>query len=221
MKHIVALLIFLSSTVGYSQITDCSKTCIVEVYENGTPFFGVRVTRACQQKGAIVYEIIDNSPAEIAGLELGDRIIFFNGIEVENYLHLVDIVQSSSTDQVVKFEVMRNGKSLSFRTQLTAGEAKLVQKEICCDDIVNENLGQIHIYPNPSQGDITLSYELMTSGQYQVDILDISGKLVFHETNALKENGQIQLDLNLLKRGVYQLVLSNEQQRYVKSLVIN
>lgn len=221
MKQLVAGLFILSSSLGFSQNSDCSSTCTIEVYENGSAFFGVRVTRACQQHGAIVYEIIDNSPAEIAGLELGDRIISFNGIEVENYLHLVDIVQSSSTDQVLEFEVMRNGKLLTFRTQLIAGEAKLVKKEICCDDMVHESMGQIHIYPNPSQGDITLSYELMKTGQYRIDILDVSGKLVYHETNTLNENGQIQFDLNLLKRGVYQLMLSNEQQRYVKSLVIN
>lgn len=58
--------------------------------------------------GALVGQVIKNSPAEKAGVAAGDVIISINGQQVRNYGDLLSIVENTPAGSTLKVEVWRN-----------------------------------------------------------------------------------------------------------------
>lgn len=75
---------------------------------------GARITR--------VYSV-QNSPATRAGLRLDDVIVAFNGVEIEDENHLINLVSLSEVGTAAEMEVIRGGRRLRFTVQLTDREA--------------------------------------------------------------------------------------------------
>jgi serine protease Do len=61
--------------------------------------------------GAIVAEVVDDGPAAKAGMQSGDVIKTFDGVDVRDSSHLSQIVASTSVDKKVKFVFIRDGKT--------------------------------------------------------------------------------------------------------------
>ncbi|RLA84548.1 MAG: peptidase [Deltaproteobacteria bacterium] len=74
-------------------------------------------------KGALVTEVIPDSPAEKAGLRKGDVIVGFNGKEVQDSFALRRLVGSTPPGKKVKLEVVRRGKTLTL--WVTVGESEV------------------------------------------------------------------------------------------------
>ena len=78
--------------------------------------------------------------------------------------------------------------------------------------------GGITIFPNPSNGQISILASKMT-GQYDLRVLDVAGRLLHQQgVNVLPNQRSEQIDLNLLPGGVYLVSLSNDSgmQRWAK-----
>jgi hypothetical protein len=71
------------------------------------------------------------------------------------------------------------------------------------NDGINTDL--LEIYPNPTDGIITISYKITTPGLVQLDIFDISGYEVQSVINEYQQNGfyKVQFDLNNLPGILY------------------
>ena len=72
-------------------------------------------------RGAIVSRIDPGSPAEKAGLEIGDVIIRFAGNRVKNSAQLRKFVAEAEPGLDAVVEVVRNGRRQAFR--VTIGES--------------------------------------------------------------------------------------------------
>jgi hypothetical protein len=75
------------------------------------------------------------------------------------------------------------------------------------------------IYPNPSSdifnikiGDIQLQ---------NIEVIDISGKILFSKNDFDNSGGEIQIDLSNVAKGVYFLKLSANKKSVVKKIVKN
>jgi len=53
-------------------------------------------------------EIIQNSPAEINGIEPGDRIVEINGTKISDWNDITNLVSNSNADQELEVKVLRN-----------------------------------------------------------------------------------------------------------------
>jgi len=71
-------------------------------------------------KGALVSEVVHDSPAEEAGLQAGDVIIEVEGREIEDATELRSTIASAGPDSKVKLKILREGKT-EYKS-LTLGE---------------------------------------------------------------------------------------------------
>jgi len=72
--------------------------------------------------GVYVQSVTDDSSAEKAGVEIGDRIIEFNGIEVDSYSTLKKAINKGEVGEIVEMVVVRNGREKILKIYLS--EAK-------------------------------------------------------------------------------------------------
>ena len=65
-------------------------------------------------QGALVAKVLADSPAERAGLEVGDVVVAFNGATIVNSSDLPPLVGRTIVDSRVPVEVLRSGKSITL-----------------------------------------------------------------------------------------------------------
>jgi endoglucanase len=76
----------------------------------------------------------------------------------------------------------------------------------------NSMLESLHamVYPNPSQGQLTLQYNSPEESAYLMKVTDLTGRLLQHETLAASEGlNRHAINLSNVAKGVYMLSLEN------------
>ena len=76
------------------------------------------------ESGVMINEIVDDSPAEKAGLEDGDVILEFNGKSISDNNDLVKAVRRTSPGDNVEVVVLRNGKNKTLNVEIGKHEDK-------------------------------------------------------------------------------------------------
>jgi serine protease Do len=72
-----------------------------------------------EDKGALVSDVTEESPAEKAGIRRGDVITEYNGKEVDEPSNLRNMVASTPPNREVKMKVLRDGKSITVDATIT------------------------------------------------------------------------------------------------------
>ena len=80
-------------------------------------------------KGALVSEVIENSPAAAAGLQSGDIITALDGKAIEGPSMLRNLVARISVGKVVKVDVLRDRKTISVNATVTEQPKEMAQTE--------------------------------------------------------------------------------------------
>lgn len=62
--------------------------------------------------GVIVADVIQNGPADRAGIKRGDIIIELNGQKIENSIHLRNIIAMNNPKTTIKVVLLRNGREM-------------------------------------------------------------------------------------------------------------
>ena len=70
------------------------------------------------QKGAFVFHLFRNSPADKGGINPGDFITSLNGSPVRDYNDLTQRVGDLPAGQAAEFELIRNGKKMSLKVAI-------------------------------------------------------------------------------------------------------
>jgi serine protease Do len=69
-------------------------------------------------EGARVTAITPKSPAESAKIQVGDIIVEFDGIRIEDDSHLINMVSLTPVDKEVELELLRDGERQSLRVKV-------------------------------------------------------------------------------------------------------
>ena len=88
-------------------------------------FFGIE-----DGEGVLVTEVVEDSPAEEAGLKAGDVIVGIGGEKVASSEELLEEMAGTEADQKLKVEVRRKGKKKEFEVTLGEGKANKMIKRI-------------------------------------------------------------------------------------------
>lgn len=80
---------------------------------------------------------------------------------------------------------------------------------------IEKNISSINIFPNPNNGNFVL--ELSSTKKQLLQVFDVTGKLMFTE---FIQNGKTTIDAGNLAQGVYNLCISDNEQKINKRLVI-
>ncbi len=70
-------------------------------------------------KGALIADVVPDSPAEKAGLKRGDVITKFDGKDVEDSVKLSAAVRQRMAGDKIQLEVIRGGRTMNFSVTLT------------------------------------------------------------------------------------------------------
>ncbi|MBN1448981.1 MAG: PDZ domain-containing protein [Bacteroidetes bacterium] len=79
-----------------------------------------------ETKGALVYKVVEESPADSAGIEEGDIIIAFNNIEIEDADALVTAVGKADPGSMATVTLMRDGKQMTLDVRLSSARKHIV-----------------------------------------------------------------------------------------------
>ena len=69
-------------------------------------------------QGALVNEVIEDSPADKAGLKRGDIIVEYDGKQVDELNDLPRLVAATPVDETVKVKVFRDGKERTIKVKI-------------------------------------------------------------------------------------------------------
>lgn len=90
------------------------------------------------------------------------------------------------------------------------------------EGIQQEEFNLFSVFPNPSTGQASISYEIRTAGKVQIQVLDPQGNLVKSIVHQDKAAGQYteQLQVQELKKGVYIIQIQSEDGVQTQKLVV-
>jgi S1-C subfamily serine protease len=83
---------------------------------------GVQITRGKEASEIIIQVVLDNSPAEKAGLKTGDRIRSINGLKPVDLKATVAVIRALKPDKKAKFVIERDGKEKTIEVVPEAAE---------------------------------------------------------------------------------------------------
>lgn len=80
---------------------------------------------------------------------------------------------------------------------------------------------EVSLFPNPSKGNSTLTFDSKEAGDLTVSILDAQGRTVnWFNTNTTEGNNQVNVNTAGFASGVYQIVLSNSKGSHLTKLIV-
>jgi phosphatidylserine/phosphatidylglycerophosphate/cardiolipin synthase-like enzyme len=79
----------------------------------------------------------------------------------------------------------------------------------------------LKVFPNPTQNQLTIQLDVLQSTEYQLQVLDLQGKVVQAQNDRLNTGAQnIELDLNHLDAGTYFVHLVSDYQNQIIKVVV-
>jgi serine protease Do len=117
--------------IGFSIPSNSAKQVIKQLIEFGETkrgWLGVRIQDVTKEiaeveeldkpRGALVASVAENSPSEKAGIQAGDIILEFNGVEIKQMKELPAIVARTEVGKNVDVKIWRNKKEITKKVLL-------------------------------------------------------------------------------------------------------
>ena len=116
--------------IGFAIPINSVRSIVESIIENGyiaKPYIGVMVANVTDEmqsyglpKGAAIRSVVEDSPAEEAGLKTNDIITAVNGEEISGQNDLVKYIKAAAVGDKLKLTVYRQGETLELT--VTVGE---------------------------------------------------------------------------------------------------
>ncbi|HTN45907.1 MAG TPA: T9SS type A sorting domain-containing protein [Flavipsychrobacter sp.] len=108
------------------------------------------------------------------------------------------------------------GGVLSFNgVDFEKNSTTIVPKATAIKDVINNVFS---IFPNPTKGLVNIHWKNGVSGNAQIIISDLSGRMVYNKNAAT--NAATQINLNNLNQGVYFIKINTERGQYTERVIL-
>ncbi len=131
--------------IGFAIPINSIRSIVESIIEKGyisKPYMGVSVSDVSDEAllyglpaGAAVQQIVDNSPAQKAGLQVGDIVTKAGDKEITGAQDLVDVVQTSQVGDELVLSVYRRGQTM----ELTVTIAEQIQSAIAEEEAQSQS----------------------------------------------------------------------------------
>lgn len=71
-----------------------------------------------KNQGVVIIEVLENSPASVAGLQIGDKLVSVDGLEIQNSEFIYGFIQENNTEEL-NFVVNRGSKTVELTAKPT------------------------------------------------------------------------------------------------------
>lgn len=203
---------------------------------------GVYADARGELTGAQISKLIDKGAAQEAGLQEGDIIRYIDGFEVSDFSTLFSALSNYRPGDRVTVKYERDGKSLKVKADLKGwseipgfehmsrsdcGQPETtieVDPDLSNDDPSGLNdiqaleLENARIYPNPSDGVFSFSFNTKP-GPLTVAITDVNGKVVYSDRNE-NPSGSYQNDIDIkdMPQGNYIITVNQGDKFYTQQI---
>ena len=178
-----------SSKTVLQKIWILSAGVIMNIITAFVIFTGITLFQGVPEanEGSVIGAFAQNSPAKIAGLEIGDEITSINGIEVYNWSDLVKILRPIPNTGV-EIEVLRGDKNFNFSFDTyeipipsesgidTIGGIGISPQYVYLPASFNHSVSRGFFNTIRSFGLITLTFKMLASGQ--ATLKDLGGPIM-------------------------------------------
>jgi hypothetical protein len=169
-------------------------------------------------------------PAELELLDVANNAVIFENIEFSAQSNGT-ITWDLGDGTIVTGETVQHSYSEPgiYTINLIAVNGNCVQiksSEIAvrADDATSVNAlmdSRLMLFPNPSNGNINLSGDLMNEGgKFTVSLIDLSGRVVSSEVITISSGSSMNLNFGNVSEGIYQLQISGNSSIYSTKLII-
>lgn len=229
----------ISSDIEYTRIKfdsrkieDAANATFCENKSTQTkPFIGVASSGMDDFSGVLLERVIDGSAANQASLEAGDVISYINDKEIRSVCDLKIAISKLEIGEQI--QVTYDGHADDQKQDLIVGSRQqhLISWKTCAVATatvdVNQNITALsnnaafEVFPNPSNGVSTLTFENASKGELNIKIYDLQGRLVL-EQDKLDFEGYYEEEINISGQpaGIYLVEMSLNGEKYTKELVI-
>ena len=101
----------IESIINYGKVVDRPYLGVSLKYVADDSYFGAN-------GGVFVAEIVKNGPADKAGFELGDKVLFFDGVEIKETGDIIRVRDSHKVGDTVEVIVERDGKEVTMTMEI-------------------------------------------------------------------------------------------------------
>ena len=168
---------------------------------------------------AMINEVQNESPAQVAGLKKNDVILEIDGNKVKSILDVSKLIMMS-TSEFIDFKVSRFENELILKVK-----PNVVDVEDNMGNKVKKRMVGIKL--SPFNNEIKIPYKINSNDIISAKIFNIKGQSVLELYNGKKKAGNHYLNWNGLNNlgqevpsGTYVLVVDNEQKIYTQKLLL-
>jgi len=197
------------------------------------PFLGVASSGMEDFSGVLLERIIDNSSAAEADFQAGDVISYINDREIRSVCDLMSTVKRLEIGQEVevtyntgaentKKNVSIGSREHNYITWKSCGPVATAEIEVTHEDVKPTIADHAYeLFPNPSTGVSTLTFEHDSRGELTIEVFDLQGKRIFKQ-DKIDFDHFYKKDINIANQpsGLYLVELTLNGESFTKELVI-
>lgn len=209
--------------IGFAIPIDLAKKIMKDLIEDGEvhrSWIGVSIQNINEglakalklesRKGVLVGDVIEDGPAQKAGIERGDVIVEVDGIEVNSASHLQYLIGNKTIDDKVKIKLLRDGKEKIVKIKLEeyptdSNEVKIFQnrennestKKLGIETMdVNSNLAEKFGFDPKEQGIVIVGIDENSPLANSVRVGDIIKRIGNHDIINVKDFEKATKDMS-------------------------
>ena len=120
-----------SNGIGFAIPSNTTRTIVEQIKVHGRPirgWLGVKIQTVTPDmadalglekgKGALVSEVVEDSPAERSGLKTGDLIVKFDNRSINKMVELPKFVAETPVGSTVMVQILRDGKPVTLKARI-------------------------------------------------------------------------------------------------------